>query len=143
MFIVNVEGAVYREGKWLLIERSRQEEHAGGLLSLVGGTVEREANAKRLLERTLVRELFEEVGVEVKDELRFVGSSSFSLASGAEVLNIVFLCEWEKGEPWAKSPEEVAAVHWLSADDIMRDANAPVWLRESIHAAEAVRRRNG
>jgi len=105
--------------------------------------VEREANAKRLLERTLVRELFEEVGVEVKDELRFVGSSSFSLASGAEVLNIVFLCEWEKGEPWAKSPEEVAAVHWLSADDIMRDANAPVWLRESIHAAEAVRRRNG
>lgn len=37
MFIVNVEGAVRRAGKWLIVERSRKEEHAGGMLSLVGG----------------------------------------------------------------------------------------------------------
>ena len=41
MFIVNVEGAVYKNGKWLLIERSLKEEHAGGTLSLVGGKVEK------------------------------------------------------------------------------------------------------
>lgn len=40
MFIVNVEGAIYKNEKWLLIRRSKKEEHAGGLLSLVGGKVE-------------------------------------------------------------------------------------------------------
>ncbi len=42
MFIVNVEGAINKDGKWLMIRRSMKEEHAGGELSLVGGKVERE-----------------------------------------------------------------------------------------------------
>lgn len=46
MFIVNMEGAVYKDDKWHVIKRSEKEEHAGGLLSLVGGTVENEGNAK-------------------------------------------------------------------------------------------------
>ena len=37
LFIVNVEGAIYKDEKWLLIRRSEKEEHAGGALSLVGG----------------------------------------------------------------------------------------------------------
>jgi hypothetical protein len=37
MFIVNIEGAIFKEEKWLVIERSLKEEHAGGTLSLVGG----------------------------------------------------------------------------------------------------------
>lgn len=28
MFIVNVEGAIRKEHKWLIIERSKKEEHA-------------------------------------------------------------------------------------------------------------------
>ncbi|KWX72124.1 hypothetical protein AMQ84_25905 [Paenibacillus riograndensis] len=39
MFIVNVEGAICRDDKWLVITRSTKEEHAGGTLSLVGGKV--------------------------------------------------------------------------------------------------------
>ncbi len=35
MFVVNVEGAIRRNEKWLLIRRSEKEEHAGGGLSLV------------------------------------------------------------------------------------------------------------
>ncbi|CAN7313515.1 hypothetical protein [Paenibacillus sp. LjRoot56] len=44
MFIVNVEGAVFKEEKWLIIKRSEKEEHAGGSLSLVGGKVDIENN---------------------------------------------------------------------------------------------------
>ena len=36
MFIVNVEGAICKDEKWLVITRSSKEEHAGGTLSLVG-----------------------------------------------------------------------------------------------------------
>ena len=44
LFIVNVEGAIYKDEKWLLIRRSEMEEHAGGTLSLVGGKVNYEGS---------------------------------------------------------------------------------------------------
>ncbi|MFC7769614.1 hypothetical protein ACFQS5_12840 [Salinirubellus sp. GCM10025899] len=36
---VNVEGAVVRDGPYLLVERVAEEEHAGGLLAFPGGKV--------------------------------------------------------------------------------------------------------
>ena len=62
MFVVNVEGAIRRNEKWLLIRRSEKEEHAGGGLSLVGGKCEIEGDSSDILERTLKREVFEEEG---------------------------------------------------------------------------------
>lgn len=50
MFIVNVEGAVFDNDKWLVVKRSTKEEHAGGTLSLVGGKVDMEGNAFNILE---------------------------------------------------------------------------------------------
>ncbi|MHA2156748.1 MAG: hypothetical protein ACXABU_15495 [Candidatus Hodarchaeales archaeon] len=40
-YIVNVEAAIFKEEKWLLIERSEKEEYGGGLLSFVGGKVDK------------------------------------------------------------------------------------------------------
>ncbi|WP_419392651.1 NUDIX hydrolase [Cytobacillus praedii] len=136
MFYVNVEGAIFRDNKWLIIERSVKEGHAGGLLSLVGGTVENEGDTIDILERTLRRELFEEVGVKVKVKMDYVRNTSFKLNDGSEVIDIVFLCEFEEGEPFAKSPEEVDAVHWLTADEIAAHPQTPIWLNDSIKAAE-------
>lgn len=136
MFHINVEGAVHREGKWLIIARSSKEEHAGGLLSLVGGTVENEGNSINILERTLRRELFEEVGVKIKEKVRYVRNTSFILKNGSEVVDLVFLCEIEDGEPYVKSPDEVDAVYWMTTDEIMNHPNSPIWLIESIKEAE-------
>lgn len=66
MLIVNVEGAIRKNDKWLVIERSKKEEHAGGWLSLVGGKLDIEGNFSDILERTVKREILEEVGVSVK-----------------------------------------------------------------------------
>lgn len=46
LYIVNVEAAVYKNDKWLIIKRSEKEEHASGLLSMVGGKVESEIGEK-------------------------------------------------------------------------------------------------
>lgn len=138
MFILNVEGAVYREGKWLVIKRSSKEEHAGGLLSLVGGTVENEGFSKNLLERTLKRELYEEVGINIKESVQYVRNTSFLLNDGKEVLDFVFYCEIDTGEPFVKSPDEVEAVFWLTADEIFEHPNAPIWLKESIEEAQFI-----
>ncbi|KQL18453.1 NUDIX domain-containing protein [Cytobacillus solani] len=136
MFYVNVEGAVYKENKWLVIERSLKEGHAGGLLSLVGGTVENEGDSKDILERTLRRELFEEVGVMVQEKMEYVRNTSFKLDDGSEVIDIVYLCELEEGEPFAKSPEEVNAVYWMTAEEIGNHPKTPIWLIDSIKEAE-------
>jgi 8-oxo-dGTP diphosphatase len=138
MFYVNVEGAVSKEDRWLIIGRSMKEEHAGGLLSLVGGTVENEGNSKDILERTIKRELYEEVGVKVKDKIKFVRNTSFKLENGNEVIDIVFLCEFDKGEPFAKSSDEVDAVYWMTTDEILNHPKAPIWLKESIQEAEVL-----
>ncbi|MCF6410029.1 NUDIX hydrolase [Pseudalkalibacillus salsuginis] len=138
MFNINVEGAVYKKDKWLIIGRSLKEGHTGGLLSLVGGTVENEGNSINILERTLKRELFEEVGAKVKEKLDYVRNTSFRLDDGSEVIDIVFLCEFEEGEPFVKSPDEVNAVFWMSTEEIIKHPKSPVWLIDSIKEAEAL-----
>ncbi|WP_144699750.1 NUDIX hydrolase [Fictibacillus phosphorivorans] len=134
MFVVNVEGAIHRNGKWLLILRN-EKEYAGGSLSLVGGKCEIEGVSSDILERTLRREILEEVGIEVED-LRYVNSSSFVTESGINVIDIVFLCQHKLGEPYAKSKEEVDEVIWMTTDEILAHTNLPAFLKENIRLAD-------
>ncbi|MFB0845244.1 NUDIX hydrolase [Paenibacillus oleatilyticus] len=140
MFIVNVEGAVCRDDQWLLITRSMKEEHAGGTLSLVGGKVDIEGNTLDILERTVKRELYEEIGIEIKDAVTFVYSSSFVTEDGSNVINAVFLCEYDSGTAHRKSPDEVEAVHWMTYEEIMNHPQAPPWTKESVKRAAAARK---
>ncbi|RXJ04354.1 NUDIX domain-containing protein [Anaerobacillus alkaliphilus] len=136
MFIVNVEAAIYRDGKWLLIRRSEKEEHEGGSLALVGGKCELEGFSTDILERTLQREVSEEVGVEVTNDVRYVNSSSFVTDAGLHVIDIVFLCQHTKGEPYAKSSDEVDEVIWMTTAEILNHADLPSYLKENVKQAD-------
>ncbi|WP_107840889.1 NUDIX domain-containing protein [Metasolibacillus meyeri] len=138
MFIVNVEGAIRKEGKWIIAERSKQEEHAGGLLSLIGGKVELEGNPSNILEETLKREIFEEIGVTIKEHLRYVHSTSFVTDQGEKVVNVIFLCEYDSGTCLSKQPEEVENIFLLSTAEILNNPQAPIFLKEYITYAEAL-----
>lgn len=138
MFIVNVEGAIRKNDKWLIIERSKKEEHAGGLLSLVGGKVDIVGDASDILERTVKREILEEVGVNIKDNFNYVHSTSFAIDAGENVVNIVFLCEYESGEAFPKSPDEVEEVLWLTTEEILCHPKSPIYLKDSIKRAETL-----
>jgi NADH pyrophosphatase NudC (nudix superfamily) len=135
LFIVNVEGAIYKDEKWLLIRRSEKEEHAGGTLSLVGGKVDYEGSSSDILERTLIREIYEEVGIGVSNP-RYVNSSSFVTELGDHVVDIVFLCDYQSGEAYAKSTDEVDEVHWMSTQQILNDDELPIYLKENIKLAD-------
>jgi 8-oxo-dGTP diphosphatase len=138
MFIVNVEGAIRKDDKWLIIERSIKEEHAGGLLSLVGGKVEIEGTSTDILEKTLKREIEEEVGVLVRESLRYVHSTSFQTDGGENVVDIVFLCDYESGEAQPKSPDEVESVLWLTTEEILSHPKTPIYVKDSIKRAESM-----
>lgn len=139
-FIVNVEGAIYREGRWLLIRRGTAEEHAAGTLALVGGKVDADAGASgtRVLENALRREIQEEVGLTVGERMTYSHSTSFVTDRGDAVVNVVFVCEGGRGEAAAASPEEVAEILWLTAEEAARRDDLPEWTRESLKLAEQI-----
>ncbi|NEW07510.1 NUDIX domain-containing protein [Paenibacillus sp. SYP-B3998] len=97
MFAINVEGLIIKDNKVLIGRRSMNEEHAGGKLPLIGGTVEEGGNSNDVLENNLKREIMEETGLEVNN-LKYVNNTSFVTESGTNVINIVFSCEWLSGD---------------------------------------------
>jgi 8-oxo-dGTP diphosphatase len=142
MFIVNVEGAVFKDDKWLIIKRSEKEEHAGGMLSLVGGKVDLEGNSQDILERTVKREIMEEVDVDITENVSYVHNTSFVTDKGEHVINIVFLCEYAKGDAKPNCPDEVADVFWMTYDEVLSHPNMAIWPKDSIRLAEQVRKQN-
>lgn len=90
-----------------------------------------------ILEETLKREITEEVDVEVSN-LRYVNSSLFETNTGLSVVDIVFLCEYQSGEPYVKCIDEVNDVFWMSTQQILEDEDIPVYLKENIMLAEKI-----
>ena len=140
-YIVNVEGAICKDGQYLMIVRG-EEEYAPGGLNFPGGKVEEAGNSDDVLEETLRREISEEVGLEVHAEMAYIRSSSF-FAEGDRVVDVVFLCRWQSGEAVAADPAEVAAVHWMTAAKVIAHPETPRWTRLSLELAEQVRLEKG
>lgn len=138
-YIVNVEAAIYKNDKWLIIKRSEKEEHAPGILSMVGGKVETRTAENKVLEETLKREIMEEVGIQVSERVHYLESKSFISDKGQVVIDIVFLCKYQSGEPKCMSADEVSAVYWMSSTEILGSKNTPIWLKDSIEKAENFR----
>lgn len=137
-FIVNVEAVIVRGERYLMTVRGAGESHAPGTLSFPGGKVELDEIGDDVLETALRREVREEVGLEVSS-IRYLESKSFVADDGERVVDIVFLCKSERGEPTMSDPEEIAEVHWLTAQEVYDHPQTPPWTRQSIEKAEVVR----
>ncbi len=137
-YIVNVEAFISDGERYLMLIRSEQEEHAPGTLSVPGGKVEDSAAQDDILEQTVRREIFEEVGIEVEEELRYVESKLFAVASGALVIDIVFLCRYRSGTPRIADTSEVAAIVWMRPEEILAHPKTPPWTRASLERVLAL-----
>lgn len=138
-FIVNVQVAVFRDGKYLFIVRGDEEEYMPGAKGLPGGKAEHGDIDNLALESTGKREIEEETGVTLAPSLHYVRSNVF----GNSVMNVLLLGKWESGEPRARSTGEVAECMWLSADEVASDGSIPEWEKQHIRLAEAVRNQLG
>lgn len=138
-FVVNVEAAIHRDDQWLMIVRGAEEAHAAGTLSMVGGTVEYRDPSDDVLEHAMRREVREEVGITVSDQVHYVESKLFQSDTGRWVIDVVFLTEYEAGEPRALLPGEVAAVQWMTFDEIIAHPRTPPWIAQSMRLAEKMR----
>ncbi len=139
-YVVNVEGVVVRaDGRYLMIIRSYLKRHEPGALTMPGGKVEQAGTNDGILEAHVRREIEEETGVTVHDDIRYLESKSFVTGDGEPVIDVVFLCRYKAGEPAITRPEEVDAIYWMTADEILAHPRTRPWIAQSIQRAEAAR----
>lgn len=117
-FVVNVQCAVVRDGRYLMIVRGNGVEHAPGVLAFPGGKVETGDGPSEVLETTAMREVLEETGVRVSSDLKYVRSSTFVITGVGHVVDVLFLGEYESGEPTITDTLEVADILWMTAEEI-------------------------
>jgi 8-oxo-dGTP diphosphatase len=142
-YIVNLEAAIYREDKFLMIVRGSEETQSHGEIGLPGGKVDIVGTLDAILEETIQREVREEVNIEIEAGLQYVESKTFLLDSGYPVVEIVFLCRYKSGEAQIRDPHEVASIYWMTASEILDLPDAPEWTRQSIRLAEEIRQKEG
>lgn len=136
-FIVNVQVAVVRDGKYLFIIRGDEEEYMPGAKVLPGGKAEHGDTDNLALESVGRREISEETGMVLGPLLHYVRSNVFN----GRVMNVLLLGKWESGEPYARSRGEVAECMWLTAEEVASDGSIPEWEKQHIRLAEVTRKR--
>lgn len=137
-YLVNVDVAVHRGDAYLFIERGADEDHAGGLLGFPGGKLEADPGTADALETTAIREVAEEVGVTVESP-SYVHSSTFGTDDGRQCLNVLVRAPYVEGEARPKAEDEVAAVHWLTPDELADRDDVPEFTRAYLEQVQADR----
>ncbi len=132
--IVNVEGVVLCGEDVLLARRSEKEENLPGVLSLPGGKVELEAPRGGILEATLHREIREEVGISVEEQMFYLESKLF-YACGVPVVDVVFLCRYRAGRAHPADPDEVGGIQRVKCQEAVKMEELKPWTRRSLRLA--------
>jgi 8-oxo-dGTP diphosphatase len=135
-FVVNVEVAVVRDGRYLMVVRSAREALGAGSLAFPGGRLE-DGALEDALEHEARREVLEETGV-TAGETAYVESHTFTVA-GERVFDAVLLARYAGGEAAALDPEEVQSVHWLAFDEALAHPGVEPWTVSSLVRAERLR----
>ena len=94
-----------------------------------------------VLESAVRREVLEETGITVSAGLKYVRSKTFDLKDGTPVVDVLFLGDYEEGEPKITDPDEVAEIRWMTMEEILAHDKTPPRLKFSLDRVEALRRR--
>ena len=117
------------EGKVLIAQRSPDEGHEGGKWSIPGGKIESVGEEHSVLLKNIKKEILEEVGIEIFDEIVLVHDNTFTRSNGDDVLALVFLCKYKSGE--VKPLEDTVDVIWIGKEEI-DNYNFPPNVKEYI-----------
>lgn len=115
--ILLINALVIKDGKILVGQRSYEESHQPGRWSIPGGKVDRtNGDVENIVEETLRREVLEETGVEIEEEVKLMANNTFIRSTGHHVVVLVFLCTWKSGV--AKPLEDTIDVKWITREEV-------------------------
>lgn len=141
-YIVLVKAFIRKGDKFLLAQRALTELQKPGAWSIPGGKVDFQDNyAADILLKTLKREVREEVGINVKDNVAFIWSSLFTRDDGKKVIGCTFLAEYDSGV--AQPLDETNSVKWLTLEELENLPGMESFLQqEVIHLAKFIKHIN-
>jgi ADP-ribose pyrophosphatase YjhB (NUDIX family) len=129
--IIQAQGWVRKDDKFLLAQRSFKELQAPGVWSIPGGKVEGNVGLG-VVEETLKKEIMEEVGIEIKNKPVYLGSDAFVRVDGAHVVGLCFLCDWQSGQ--ARALEDTEQIKWFSLEELQNFKDTKPFLKSLINA---------
>jgi 8-oxo-dGTP pyrophosphatase MutT (NUDIX family) len=132
--IVAVKAWVKKDKKFLLARRGLEEVHMPGVWSIPGGKVDDSSETVNVLQETLKREVLEEVGLEITDEIELIFNNTFIRSDGASVVGLTFLCYWRSGE--AKPLEDTSEVGWFTIEELLEMDGIEDFLKREIIALD-------
>ena len=125
MQYVVVTGIIIKEGKYLIAKRSEEESAFPGLWTVPGGKLEKSDYVDtpkdtadhwyNVLRKSLVREIREEVGLEVEN-IDYLLSLSYLRSDGTPSLIMSLYCEYKSGE--VELSEELVDYKWVSVEEL-------------------------
>jgi ADP-ribose pyrophosphatase YjhB (NUDIX family) len=121
---------VKKGDKYLLARRGMNEVHMPGVWSIPGGKVDGYGDKVDVLQETLKREVLEEVGLEITDEIELIFNNTFTRSDGASVVGLTFLCHWKSGE--AKALEDTSEVKWFTLAELIQMEELEDFLKREI-----------
>jgi len=131
--VVAVFAIVQKGDKFLIAKRSSDDPQAGGMWSVPSGKVEL-LEGEMVVEETLNKEVMEEMGLEIEDEIIYLGSEGFIRVSGHHVVGLTFLCKWKKGI--AKPLEDQDKVKWVTIEEFNKLKDMPEYLTGKFNYLE-------
>jgi len=131
LFIVNVEAIVRKQDRFLMITRSESDPYGAGWLTFPGGKVDGGLDRPDILEESVRREILEESGI-IVGKVEYLKSKFFTIDDGIGVVDVVFVCEYNSGEPKTNDPDEVGSVQWMTKEEILEHPKTQIWTKEDL-----------
>ena len=89
---VIVNAVVNKDGKILISQRSFDEGHEGGKWTIPGGKIDKtEGNIFNIVEKTCAREVEEETGIKIKENIQLITNNTFIRSNGQHVIALICL----------------------------------------------------
>lgn len=114
-----------KNNKYLILKKSSIEDVNPNTYDLPGGRIE----FGEKLEEAVVREVFEETGLNVIPKNVF-NAWTFLKDEDFQLIGIDFLCELVGGQE--KLSDEHEEIGWFSFDEIKKNKEIPSWLTKTI-----------
>jgi 8-oxo-dGTP pyrophosphatase MutT (NUDIX family) len=139
---VVVTGIIVKDGKFLIAKRSEKELAFPGRWTVPGGKLEASDYTKmpksnktgwyQILEKVLVREIGEEVGLEVKD-FDYVTNLTFIRPDNIPVVVLSLMCNWKAGD--VELCNDLTEYKWVNAEEA-KDYDLIAGIQEELELAE-------
>lgn len=139
--VVLVTCLIEKSGKYLIAQKSADDRTAPNKWATVGGKIDAfREEVKDVIQKTLKKEIKEEVGIEIEEKMELFGNKYFIRPDGYPSLALFFLVKWRSGEP--KPLLETQAVKWVEPSEFGNYRKDP-WMKEVFEMLEEYLNRRG